>query len=317
MRKTPFDKHAARAEAEGYHNHRVNTHSDLISEGIMEDLYAACPALRIDLDMGTVGFWANRRNPWGRKRNTDLIVAKPLAAPARRIDRTPSEAPRWALGVKGAAALGLAPDPSQVRIVGEHKSIVTAHRNRSARHDDLDHLYQDANAKSPGTIVCATIMIGTAPWYLNVADGVKGFYDVWDRDANGIRRRKIFREADFDREVMPRLRRHDETLMDDYISAVSENTERDVEASFELFRDEIPVRPRGDRTKPGFDAFLVVPVHYDNIHPPHVSRDSAIARRFGIDVDAQYGEFIDRLAEAYTTTFSPAGPPPIPFAQIV
>lgn len=167
---TPFDEHAKRANEDGYHNQRVNTHSDLVSLGIIRDLYQNCEALRVDLDSGEVGFWINRPNPWGRKRNTDFLIAKPLAGSIQAKKR-----PRI-LGQLGAAGIGAHPDPQAVRVIGEHKSIVTAHRNRSARHDDLDHLYQDGNAKSPDTILFATVMIGTAPWYLNVADGVKNFF---------------------------------------------------------------------------------------------------------------------------------------------
>lgn len=285
MRRTPFDDHAARVNAEGYHNHRVNTHSDLISQGIVQDLYGTSRSLRRHLDDGLVGFWVNRRNPWGRKRNTDLIIGQPVEAVAK---------PSSPLGFKGAATLS-SPDPDNVRVIGEHKSIVTAHRNRSARHDDLDHLYQDANAKSPGTLVCATIMIGTAEWYLNVADRLKSGFAKWEFEDG--KRKRVHLEEKFEREVMPRLRRHDPALMDDFIFAVSDNTERDIEASFELFQREIPVRPIGDRASPGFDAFLIVPVHYDNVHPARVDREAQ--RRFRLDHDRDYQAFIARLARDY------------------
>lgn len=291
MAKTPFDEHAARANEEGYHNHRVNTHSDLISEGIIRDVVARAPTLRADLDSGKVGFWVNRRNPWGRKRNTDFIVAEPdLRGKPRPELLVP-------LGLRGASAWGLNPDPENVRIIGEHKSVVTAHRNRSARHDDLDHLYKDANAHGKDVIVFATVMVGVAEWYLNVADGVKAFYDEWAHDASG-KRQKVFRQDRFQQEFMPRVRAHDLTLMDDFIAAVSENSPRDVEATFELFRT-LPRRPATERSRPGFDALLLVPIHYDNIHPARVER----ANRFGIDVDEAYDHFVGRVAADYEMLF--------------
>lgn len=296
MPSTPFDEHASRANEEGYHNHRVNTHSDLVSEGIIRDLVARSPALRTHLDKGQVGFWVNRRNPWGRKRNTDFVIAEPnLDGKVRPELLVP-------LGLRGAAAWGLNPDPANVRMIGEHKSVITAHRNRSARHDDLDHLYKDANAHGKEVIVFATVMVGVAEWYLNVADGVKGFFDRWGHDAEG-RRKKVFMEDRFRSEFLPRVRAHDLTLMDDYIAAVSENSPRDIEATFEAFQT-LPRRPATDRSQPGFDALLLVPVHYDNIHPARVEREN----RFQIDVDLAYDRFLNRLASDYERLFG-NGPP--------
>ena len=294
---TPFDEHANRANEDGYHNQRVNTHSDLVSLGIIRDLYQNCEALRADLDAGEVGFWINRPNPWGRKRNTDFLIARPLAGSIQAKKR-----PRI-LGQLGVAGIGAHPDPKAVRVIGEHKSIVTAHRNRSARHDDLDHLYQDGNAKSPNTILFATVMIGTAPWYLNVADGVKNFFARWDRDSQGRRRKKVIDEGRFAKEVIPRLRKNDEKLMDDYIAAVSENTERDIEASFELFCKGLPVRSNVSATSPGFDGLLVVPVHYDNINASRVDRNNEIAKRFTLDIDRDYQTLLTRICARYVRLY--------------
>jgi len=37
--RTPFDAHAAKVNTDGYHNHRVNIHSDTVSEVIVKDLW--------------------------------------------------------------------------------------------------------------------------------------------------------------------------------------------------------------------------------------------------------------------------------------
>ena len=44
--KTPFDEVIDNIVTEHYHNHRQETHSDLVSQGIFRDLMQKCPELR-------------------------------------------------------------------------------------------------------------------------------------------------------------------------------------------------------------------------------------------------------------------------------
>ena len=145
----PFDLHAKRANDVGYHNHRQNSHSDIISEGIFADIRTESTLIRDEIDKGVVNFWTNTCIPWGRGRNTDFVIAEPKI-------------------IDGKTTV----DSEKVRMIIEHKSVVTAHRNRDARHDDLNNLYQEA-AKDERVIIGATVMIGMNLRYLNIPDSIK------------------------------------------------------------------------------------------------------------------------------------------------
>ncbi len=51
---TPFDAAIAAIGVAGYHNHRLETHSDLVSDGIVLDLSRECSAFREDVANNTV-----------------------------------------------------------------------------------------------------------------------------------------------------------------------------------------------------------------------------------------------------------------------
>lgn len=281
--ETPFDRHAARVNQIGYHNHRVNTHSDIISDGIVQDLRTGCPVLKRDLDSLRIGYWRNKKNPWGRKRNTDLVVAQPVAG-AIPQGRLPPAEEVW----RGAAAFRkVEPDLDRIRIVVEHKSILTAHRNLSARHDDLNNLAQEA-ARSPNVIVGATVMVGTAPRMLNVPDGVKKLYKS--------------KPDRFERDVVSRMKKHDPRLWEKFKEFVSTNQPEHIAHSFHvLMSTVVKRRPSDNRKAVGYDAFLVVPVFYDNVNEARVVRDNP----YGIDVDGEYHKFIQRIADDYTRLYGP------------
>ena len=281
---TPFDRHALRVNQVGYHNHRVNTHSDIISDGIVQDLRAICTLLKEDLDTLRIGYWKNKNNPWGRKRNTDLVVAEPLAGSIPRA-KAPPLGDAW----RGAAAFRKAePNLDKIRIVVEHKSILTAHRNLSARHDDLNNLAQEA-AGSPNVVVGATVMVGTAPRVLNIPDGVKKLYKS--------------KPGRFEREVVSRMKKHDPHLWDKFKDFVSPNQPEHIARSFHLLMSTVVRRRSADhRNTVGYDAFLIVPVFYDNVNEARVVRDNP----YGIDVDREYRAFIQRIADDYTKLYGPA-----------
>lgn len=52
--KTPFDAVISAIAAARYHNHRLEAHSDLVSDGIIADLRAQCATIRDDLASGIV-----------------------------------------------------------------------------------------------------------------------------------------------------------------------------------------------------------------------------------------------------------------------
>jgi len=147
---TPFDKVISDIIARGYHNHRLEEHSDTVSEGIYQDLLKCCDDFRHDIEDETVRYWPNEKTPGARGRKVDLLVGEP--------------------GTDGK------PDLSKVRICVENKSVTTAHRNRYARFDDLNETLQVLHTEKSETIMAATVLVGTADRYLNIPDRVKPFY---------------------------------------------------------------------------------------------------------------------------------------------
>jgi hypothetical protein len=276
---TPFDQHAAKVNHVGYHNQRQNDHSDVISDGIFRDLLRACPSLQGDFEKGAVGYWRNQHIPLGRGRSTDLLVAKPMARDVL-VQMNLNDIERGDLACPSKVPM----DPHEVRVAVEHKSITTAHRNRSARHDDLSRLAEEARAP-PRFVVAGTVMVGTALSFLNVSD----------------RLRVQVEDEIFEEKVLPRIRAHDAELWTDFPRAVSTNKPGDSEKTIELFRT-IPIRPPGNRPEPGLDALLIVPVYYDNVSEARVARDNS----FGIDVDRAYHRFIEQLADCYARLYGPS-----------
>jgi hypothetical protein len=258
MTATPFDAAIEAIAQAGYHNHRLETHSDLVSDGFVHDLSQRCHAFRADLDRGTIRVWKNVPSPGDRRRRVDLFIGEP--------------------GPEGL------PDPARVRIAIENKSVITAHRNRTNRFDDLAKVLSAVQSARPEAILIATVLVGTADRVLNVPDHVKKIYQ---ND-----------ETTFAREVRPRLSSGDETLLSDFHWAVSHNARHDPGNTVELFRS-LPTRGVAQTHVQGFDSVLIVPVAIDNIHPPRVERINTL----GIDVDADYAAALERTCRAYTARY--------------
>lgn len=252
---TPFDRAITAIALARYHNHRLETHSDTVSTHIYEDLVQICAPLREDLTSGKVWMWLNVRAPGDRRRRADLLVGEPDAAGQPRMDR--------------------------VRIAVENKSVITAHRNRGNRFDDLRKVLSGIHSARPEALLVATVLIGLCDQVLNVPDKVRAFY----RD----------REAEFKRDILPRLSSGDGTLWSEFSWAVSRNRPGDPERTVELMR-QLPTRPPGHTHIEGYDAVLLVPVEIDNVNPPALPRPN----RLGIDVDAEYQRTLEKLCAAYT-----------------
>ncbi|MGQ0650251.1 MAG: hypothetical protein ACT4P7_22145, partial [Gemmatimonadaceae bacterium] len=74
---TPFDAAVAAITWARYHNNRLESHSDIVSDGIVADLKAACAPFREDLESGVVQIWRNVSSPGDRERKVDLFVGEP------------------------------------------------------------------------------------------------------------------------------------------------------------------------------------------------------------------------------------------------
>ena len=240
--------------ARGFHNHRREGHSSAMSQGILRDLRAACEPFERDFVAGVVSHWLDCPSPAGRARKLDLVVAEP------------------------AEDVGQ-PDLSRLRICVENKSVVTAHRNRTNRYDDLSDMVGVLHRTRPDAILVATVLIGLAGNVLNVPDRIRPFLS----------------DEDFINRVLPRLSSGDGSLWSEFPQAVSRNRPVDPKLTVAKFR-QLPTRPPGRTDLAAFDYVLLVPVLIDNVNPPQVARNNDL----GIDVDADYRAMLDRICKAYT-----------------
>ncbi len=258
---TPFDQVIEDIKKRGYHNHRLEDHSDVVSHGIFRDLLEMCELLRHDSQSGKVRMWLNIPRPGGRGRKIDLAIGEAIP---RRDE----------------------PDPEKLRICVENKSVVTAHRNKDARYDDLDDTLKALHSVKPEIVLAATVMIGTAERVLNVPDRVKPLYKG--------------RDAEFERNVLPRLSSGDQSLWAEFPSAISVNRPNDPQKTMEKFR-QLPRRQPGYTHVAGYDFLLLVPVYIDNVNPPYLARTNSL----GIRIDREYQAMLDRICRTYRVRWHP------------
>jgi hypothetical protein len=251
---TPFDQVIDEIRARGFHNHRLDDHSGTVSRGILRDLLAMCEPFRQDFAGGHIREWLDFPSPGGRARKLDLVVAEP-----------------------GEETGG--PDLSRLRLCVENKSVVTAHRNRTNRYDDLSDVVGVLHQQKPDAVLVATVLVGLAESVLNVPDRVKPFVPP----------------EEFIGQILPRLSTGDKTLWKEFPHAVSRNRPQDPERTVQKFH-EMPTRPPGRTDLVAYDYVLLVPVFIDNVCPPRVARNN----RLGIDIDADYRTMLDRICKAYT-----------------
>lgn len=243
-----FEKILEFIRSNGYHNHRREAHSDIISQQITEDLRATCPAFNSDYESGVISVWKKTKGP--DERVTDLI-----AGPANP-DGTPNL--------------------KHVRLLVEHKSVVTAHRNRNARSQDIDRERLSAHRANPKTIVAATVIVGTCLRVLNIPDCVSKFH-----------------KSTFKTDILPRLSTGDQTLWDEFEMCVSLNKPDDPIKTIEMFR-QLPVRRGSDTHLAALDFLLIAPLSIDNVNPPKLDLT------LGIDPDREYQRMIEHFCRLYT-----------------
>jgi hypothetical protein len=197
------------------------------------------------------------------------VARLPIARRARKLD----------LIVAEPAGKTAEPNLTRLRLCVENKSVITAHRNRTNRYDDLSDLVGVLHRNRPDAILVATVLIGLAERFLNVPDRVKPF----------------LRPEEFNRRVLPRLSSGDDALWNEFPQAVSRNRPGDPQRTVNKFR-ELPTRPPGRTDLVAYDYIFLVPVVIDNVHPPRVARDNVL----GIDVDTEYLTMIEHICKAYT-----------------
>ena len=260
--QTPFDEVVAGVVARRYHNHRLEDHSDIVSKRIFQDLVRFCPLLAKDVESGIVKHWLNVPAPGARNRKIDLFIGEPDA--------------------KGNASI------SGIRVCVENKSVLTAHRNRDARFDDLDEVMKVVHSIRPDAVTAATVMIGVDQQNLNIPDKVKAFFI-----GNNERTK-------FENEILPRLSSGDQSLWTEFKFAISRNSVSDPMKTLAKLRD-ITTRPAGHTHIAGYDFIIFVPMSMDNVNPPSVVRNNSI----GIDVDGDYAAMLDSICRAYKVRWHP------------
>lgn len=193
---TPFDLVIEQIKLRGFHNQRLEDHSDIVSEGILNDLQRQCSSLGSDFAAGKITSWLNVRAPGARNRKIDLLAGEPDPEGKPNLDR--------------------------LRLCIENKSVITAHRNWYARFDDLNEALQVLHKAKAEAVLVATIIVGVAMRVLNVPDRVKPTYKK--------------RQTEFVEQVLPRLSTGDQSLWGDFDSAVSLNKKDDPAKTISKFR---------------------------------------------------------------------------------
>src|SRR6516165_8084637 len=147
---TPFDAVIDQIKVRGFHNHRLEDHSDVVSNGILDDLKHRCPPFEADFAQKRVSSWLNVRTPGARKRKIDLLVGEPDDSGKPNLEK--------------------------LRFCVENKSVITAHRNLYARFDDLNEALKVLHDAKAEAVLVATVIVGVAARVLNVPDRIKPSY---------------------------------------------------------------------------------------------------------------------------------------------
>lgn len=242
-----FDEILNGIRSHGYHNHRLEAHSDIISHRIIADLRADCRAFDNDCQSGAIRIWHKTKGP--DDRTTDLLAGIP----------------------NGDGK----PNLENVRLLVEHKSVITAHRNRNARYQDIDRERLSAHRANPRTIVAATVIVGTCERVLNVPDCVAKFH-----------------KATFATDILPRLSSGDASLWQEFSMCVSENKPDDPARTVDMFR-QLPVRGSADTHLAALDFLLIAPFAIDNVNPPRLDT------QVGIDAEQEYHRMIRHICRLY------------------
>jgi hypothetical protein len=255
---TPFDEVIAQIKRRGFHNQRLEDHFDILSEGILNDLRKKCEVFAADFANGKIKSWKNVRTPGARNRKIDLLVGE--------------------MNTAGEA------DLEKLRFCVENKSVITAHRNRYARFDDLNEALQVLHRAKSEAVLVATVIIGVAKKVLNVPDKIRPLY-----------RKKA---SEFKERIMPRLSSGDQMLFDEFEFALSINRSDDPAKTVTKFR-QLPTRPAGYTHVVGYDYVLLVPAFIDNVNAPYIPEPND-PNSLGINVEHEYQRTLDTICKAYT-----------------
>jgi len=131
-----------------------------------------------------------------------------------------------------------------VRIAVENKSVITAHRNRTNRFDDLSKSYPAIHSARPEALLVATVLVGLAQRVLNIPDQYTRFSGIGGR---------VYGEG----VAAPFL--GDTSLWTEFSWAISKESKSDPARTIELLQ-KLPTRKPGHTHVAGYDFVLLVPV---------------------------------------------------------
>lgn len=73
---TPFDAVIEQIKLRGFHNQRLEEHSDIVGKEILNDLRERCVPFGSDYATSKITSWLNIRTPGARNRKIDLLVGE-------------------------------------------------------------------------------------------------------------------------------------------------------------------------------------------------------------------------------------------------
>ena len=255
---TPFDAVMQQIKVRGFHNHRLEDHSDVLSRGILRDVQDRCAPFSVDLTAGEIASWLNVGTPGKRRRKIDLLVSEPSNSGE--------------------------PDLEKLRLCLENKSVVTAHRNRTNRFDDLDLVLELLHHTKAEAVLVATVIVGVAERVLNVPEGIKPRFKK--------------RLGEFAAQIVPRLSSGDQSLWEEFDFAISTNRPNEPAITVSKFR-QLRNRSPGYTHMVGYDYVLLVPAFINNVDPPYIPGPDD-PRNLGINVQGDYDAMLDTICKAYT-----------------
>ena len=256
-------------EEVGYYHPRTAEQSGAFSGIIVRELVNMNGTLATHLRDGTVAYDFDVNVSDGvSEHTTDLVIGSPSSKP---------------LGIRIGVPIRARINTSDYRVLIDHKSVVTAHRNRLNRLRDFKELASHANAYNRKAIVGGTLLLGTSRRYLSVETVGRVLSARGQRDRTDYWRKRMLKN---DKELVAEFESTD---------AMTENSEVDPGNTFNVFMKELPMR-RSDQEK-GFDAFAVIPVLIDNIGPCRLDEASFPHN------EKSYTKFMDDIVRCYDARF--------------
>lgn len=265
-------------EEKGFHHPRAaQSHSDQLSKFIIEDLLMNCHEIREDARNREISFDLNVNVAADI---SDHIIDLVIGDLNRNIRA------KGLFRTNNFEIVQSSPLENRYRILIEHKSVITAHRNKKNRLRDLKEFASHSYNYRSSVIICGTIMVGTAVEYFSVE--------------NLGRYLKALGRINEDEEIKARLCKNDKTLYQEYkdTTVITTNRIDDPDKTFNLFLNEIPIRNSIEER--GFDAFYSPFIHIDNLRECRV--DNAFMAKYRENIN-NYNHFISQICNNYNVRF--------------